>query len=280
MCIERMVQRTGRGGRKGGFTLVELLVVISIIAVLLTVLIPALRVAREQASGAVCLVNQRSLLQGWIMYADENNGNLVGADNNWSGWVVQPLALDGTPISTWTTINGITVSGATLEDKKRGIMAGRLWKYVENLDVYNCPGDRRRLNSQQRTFRTYSISTAMNSAYGYTTGVQKMGAIKMPENVYAFVEEADMRGWNLNSWAVNPIDSPDKDWWVDELAIWHNKASTLGFVDGHAEMHKWADERTIEIMASGNKWDKLFSPDNDDLHYMQEHYGVRSNHTK
>ena len=105
-----------------------------------------------------------------------------------------------------------------------------------------------------------------------------MGAIKFPEDVYAFVEEADMRGWNLNSWAVNPIDSPNKDYWVDELAIWHNKASTLGFVDGHAEMHKWADERTVEIMESGYKWDKLFSPDNDDLLYMQEHYGVKSNH--
>jgi prepilin-type N-terminal cleavage/methylation domain-containing protein len=55
---------------KRGFTLIELLVVIAIIALLMAILMPALQVAKEIAQGAVCLGNHRSLLAGWIMYAD------------------------------------------------------------------------------------------------------------------------------------------------------------------------------------------------------------------
>lgn len=55
------------------FTLVELLVVISIFGLLIAILLPSLRDAREQAKAALCLANQRSLSHGWHMYADENN---------------------------------------------------------------------------------------------------------------------------------------------------------------------------------------------------------------
>ena len=60
-----------------GFTLIELLVVISIIALLISILMPALNTARQQATGAVCLSNQRTLILTWVMYADEN-GRPIG----------------------------------------------------------------------------------------------------------------------------------------------------------------------------------------------------------
>ena len=56
------------------FTLIELLVVIAIIAILMAVLVPALKIAREQARGVSCLSNHRSLAQAYIMYADEHDG--------------------------------------------------------------------------------------------------------------------------------------------------------------------------------------------------------------
>jgi prepilin-type N-terminal cleavage/methylation domain-containing protein len=55
------------------FTLVELLVVISIIALLISILLPSLRGAREAAKAAVCLSHLRSLSHGWHMYADDHN---------------------------------------------------------------------------------------------------------------------------------------------------------------------------------------------------------------
>lgn len=68
---------SGRALRRrycGGFTLVELLVVIGIIAVLLGILIPTLGRAREQANRAACSSNLRTLAEAFIMYTNENKG--------------------------------------------------------------------------------------------------------------------------------------------------------------------------------------------------------------
>src|SRR3954468_2260808 len=71
-----------RETRKHGFTLVELLVVIGIIAILVAVLLPALRKARESANTAACLSNLRQIGMAFHMYANENHGWLPSAGPN------------------------------------------------------------------------------------------------------------------------------------------------------------------------------------------------------
>ena len=59
--------------RVRGFTLIELLVVIAIIALLLSIMLPSLSTAQQEAKSTLCLSNLRQLSHGWYMYADENN---------------------------------------------------------------------------------------------------------------------------------------------------------------------------------------------------------------
>ena len=64
-------------GRRA-FTLVELLVVIGIIALLISILMPALRKARESAYAVNCASNQRQLMMGFLLFANEHKGHLPG----------------------------------------------------------------------------------------------------------------------------------------------------------------------------------------------------------
>jgi prepilin-type N-terminal cleavage/methylation domain-containing protein len=64
--------------RSRAFTLIELLVVIAIIALLMAILMPSLKLAKDQAQRVHCVSNTKTLVLGWLLYKDDFDGKIVG----------------------------------------------------------------------------------------------------------------------------------------------------------------------------------------------------------
>ena len=116
-----------------GFTLVELLVVIGIIATLVAILLPTLGRAREASRAANCLSNLRQINTAFMLFAHDNKGYLpqVGA----SGSSQDKYVIDGVS----TTVNIRWFGGLYGSPQKFHAPAAMLAKYWGNASVGGCP---------------------------------------------------------------------------------------------------------------------------------------------
>ncbi|MBN1844822.1 MAG: prepilin-type N-terminal cleavage/methylation domain-containing protein [Sedimentisphaerales bacterium] len=269
-----------------GFTLIELLIVIAIIALLLTILAPALQVAKQQATGSVCLGNQYALIRAWLEYADISKDYIIGGDTIGTDWETGTIFgnrqhFDWVDYPQDEAGNYVQPANMTYEDRVRGIERGGLYKFLNRkLKAYHCPGDDRKFagTGVAAGYRSYSVQGVLNghdwwAEYAQMQPIRKLGTIKFPESKYVFVEESEKeQGHNHRSWALDPYGLvPIANGWWDPVAIFHNKKSTLSFTDGHAIMYNWQCEVVIEASMEGRK--QFSCPDGahcPDLVYMQQ----------
>jgi type II secretory pathway pseudopilin PulG len=218
-------------------------VVIGVIAVLVGLMLPALARSREQAQALACLSNLRQLTLAWMSYATDNRGLLPGAETTreWD-WVRQGLA------------------GS--EELRQGV----LWKYARSEGVYRCPSEWR---------EGYRYSYAIVTSAGDTGGRGKLGQIRFSDRQAVFIEDSDLRGAILGSFAMrgdDPETAEDEAAWIDVPGRLHRAGRlgsvTLSFADGHAERKRFEDERTVQLGPVGDAYPTVRHEGSRDLAWM------------
>jgi prepilin-type N-terminal cleavage/methylation domain-containing protein/prepilin-type processing-associated H-X9-DG protein len=233
--------RQAHPNKGAAFTLIELLVVIAIIAILASLLLPALAKAKAKAGQAACYSSLKQISYGMAMYLDANNNVFPGTASR---------TTYGFRIEDWIYWR-IGVPAYPVQNSPIAAQIG----YV-NTNLFRCPLDK---DNKERlaiadgngpylysyTMTSYDIVNGANRGMasinnGTAFFAFKSNGIKNPAAKIMFAEEQ-------SSYLANEVSDPtasivNDGRWIptgDVLTSRHNKRGDVIFADGHAAAVKW-----------------------------------------
>jgi len=270
--------RKGRSqAQSAAFTLIELLVVVLIIAILAALLLPTLANAKLKAQGAKCLNNLHQLTVAWTSYASDNTDKVaqnIASDIGGGGYATsgtQATSQPGQEYASW-------VLGDAGNPDPTLITHGLIYPYMGNPQCYKCPVDTKLGTTGKPTLRSYSMNGWMDGIPVWNNAVTtpmitftKLTEINQMStaNALVFIEE-NPASINDGYWIQN-LDTPTM--WVDDPAVFHIKACSLSFADGHEQIRSWTD---TNILAGKFNEQNGFEqdPNSGDLQWVQQHVTV------
>ncbi|MGO9585937.1 MAG: type II secretion system protein [Limisphaerales bacterium] len=288
VCVHAKIGITSRNTAEArinfGFTLVELLIVIAIISILAAMLLPALAKGKAKAQSIGCMANLKQFQLGWMMYANDNQDNLVPVTGA-QALVTDPTdpnAQPGGSKSSWVLGTMATLASGT---NTALLQAGLIFSYINNLAVYKCPGDVVSVKPALQglpTVRSYSMNCWMNpgqnpdeswnttKGYNGTTRAQvvyrKLASIYSASDRYVLLDE--------NPYSINDgffvCDLANIHYWIDIPASYHNGSCGFSFADGHAEIHRWHDGNVLTYRSVNNNNQTPQDPSTGDLAWLQQ----------
>jgi prepilin-type N-terminal cleavage/methylation domain-containing protein/prepilin-type processing-associated H-X9-DG protein len=246
------------GRRFRGFTLIEVLVVVAIIALLISILLPSLKRAREQARTAVCSANLRTAGQALALYTAMSQEWMP-----WNGPDPTQVADAGGGLNTWEilykSIRKSTPSRFT--DLKRFPLVSTLTPgYVPvEIEWYLCPSDQYYHSSDEADITLPNgntqtgqfvlsyctnylvLSTPGKDVEGNDAKVPRKMVTKRPSDFVVFVEEGDDQRDGRQRWELEDRNYPSPNI-VDpnqkEYELRHLGGGNIAWLDGHVSLSK------------------------------------------
>jgi prepilin-type N-terminal cleavage/methylation domain-containing protein/prepilin-type processing-associated H-X9-DG protein len=242
------------GHRNRGFTLIELLVVIAIIAILASLLLPALTRAKESARTAVCTGNLKQLTLAWILYADDNDDRFVP---NHPANMGKPAHETGYgPYREWRaswSLGDIRYGSpdGTNVDYLIGPRPDSLGTYLQTHRVFKCPSDRSTTalgGKRHPRVRSYGMNGSLGTEWAAATKgeyylTRSQANVSSRAELMVFVDTHE--DW-LSYCRFSQSGDHTYRTWNNLPASRHNRGGTFSFMDGRAEYRRWKSPETIK----------------------------------